>query len=230
VKVTLENVRATRGSWSLAASGVFQEGIHLVCGDVGSGKTSLALLLAGLSGPVAGTVRREGIATVMMAFQFPEFHVTETDLPGECRAWGVDPAAVIAVAGLSGREAESPLDLSRGELKRLILGCVLARDWDLLLLDEPFGSLDCREKEKLCQALSRRRNGITILFTHEQTYFPRVDRIWEIGDGVLHDRGCLPAAIAGWDHAPPLVKRLVREGRVPANLAPEDLREAACRI
>jgi energy-coupling factor transport system ATP-binding protein len=229
MKVSLTSVQIVHGDWALSAQGIFEEGIHLVSGDVGSGKSTLALLLAGLFPPSSGTIGREGIASEMMVFQFPEFHVTGPDLVSECRAWGVDPASVLAAAGLDRQKMTCPLDLSRGELKRLILTCVLAKDHDLLILDEPFSSLDCTEKERLCAALSGRKRGITIIFTHEHAHFPRVDRIWEILGGVLHDRGRLPSALGCWDHAPALVKNLIARGRVPANIAEADLLEAACR-
>jgi energy-coupling factor transport system ATP-binding protein len=229
VKVSLAGTRAVRGNWSLAVQGTFGEGIHLVSGDVGSGKSTLALLLAGLFPPASGTVEREGIASVMIAFQFPEFHVTGPDLERECKTWGADPVTILAASGLTDRKMKSPLDISRGELKRLILACVLARDYDLLILDEPFSSLDCSEKERLCATLSGRRKGITIIFTHEKTHFPRVDRIWEIEGGVLYDRGRLPSALGHWDHAPDVVKKLIAEGKIPENISQADLLEAACR-
>jgi energy-coupling factor transport system ATP-binding protein len=229
MKIALVGVRAVRGSWALAAEGMFGEGVHLVSGDVGSGKTTLALLLAGLSSPAAGKVEREGIGSTMIAFQFPEFHVTGQDLEAECRAWGVDPVPVLAAAGLAGHRSKDPLDLSRGELKRLVLGCVLAGDHDLLILDEPFSSLDNTEKERLCSSLSGRTRGITILFTHEKAHFPRVDRIWEIQDGALFDRGRPPSALHHWNHAPPVVKDLISRKRVPENISQADLLEAACR-
>jgi energy-coupling factor transport system ATP-binding protein len=229
VKVSLNGLRAVRGEWSLSAEGVFTEGIHLVSGDVGSGKSTLALMLAGLLAPASGTIKHEGIASAMMVFQFPEFHVTGADLESECRTWGVDPVGILSAAGLARRKTANPHDLSRGELKRLVLACVLARDDNLLVLDEPFSSLDCREKERLCSSLSVRKKGITIIFTHEQASFPRVDRIWEISGGFLHDRGRLPSAIGRWDHAPAVVKNLIARGKVPENISQADLLEAACR-
>jgi energy-coupling factor transport system ATP-binding protein len=229
MKVSLAGARAVRGDWSLSAEGVFEGGIHLVSGDVGSGKSTLALLLAGLLPQISGTIQREGIESAMIMFQFPEFHITGPDLERECRTWGIDPTAVLADAGLAGQKTMNPLDLSRGELKRLVLACVLAKDHDLMILDEPFSSLDCTEKERLCGALSGRKKGITIIFTHEQAHFPRVDRIWEIQGGVLHDRGRLPSALGQWDHAPAIVKNLIARGRVPENISQADLLEAACR-
>jgi energy-coupling factor transport system ATP-binding protein len=230
MNVSLAGVRIMRGEWTLSASGTFEEGIHLVSGDVGSGKSTLALILAGLLPPASGMVQRDDITSAMIAFQFPEFHVTGLELEAECNAWGVDPANILASAGLAGRERTNPLNLSRGELKRLILACVFARDYDLLILDEPFSSLDCTEKERLCEILSKRKTGITIIFTHEQTHFPRVDRIWEIHDGALHNRGPVPSALERWDHAPAVVKDLVNRGKIPTNISQVDLLEAACRI
>ena len=229
MKVALDGIQAVRGDWTLSAQGTFEEGIHLVSGDIGSGKSTLALLLAGMFPPASGTVEREGIASVMIAFQFPEFHVTGPDLESECRAWGIDPAPVLASASLAEKKRMNPLDLSRGELKRFILACILAKDHNLLILDEPFSSLDCTEKERLCAALSVRKRGITIIFTHEQAHFPRVDQIWEIQRGVLHNRGRLPSALDRWDHAPAIVKDLIARGRVPENISQADLLEAACR-
>lgn len=229
LKITLAGIRAVRGDWSLSAEGVFADGIHLVSGDVGSGKSTLARVLAGLLSSAAGTVEREGIESAMITFQFPEFHITGPDLERECSAWGLDPAAILADTGLAAQKAMNPLDLSRGELKRLVLACVLTKDPDLLILDEPFSSLDCTEKERLCGALSGRKKGITIIFTHEQAYFPRVDRIWEIQGGILHDRGRLPSALGQWDHAPAVVKNLLARRQVPENISQADLLEAACR-
>lgn len=229
MKVTLAGVLATRGQWSLTAEGVFEKGVHLVSGDVGSGKSTLALLLAGMFPPSSGTVHREGIASTMITFQFPEYHITGQDVKSEIRSWGLDPDIILAAAGLTQQKGRDPLDMSRGELKRMVLACVFASDYDLLILDEPFSSLDCIEKDRLCSSLSGRKKGITIIFSHEKAYFPKIDRIWEIQEGILYDRGQLPEALGRWEHAPAVVKTLVAKGRIPANISRADLMEAACR-
>ena len=229
MRLVLDQVVAQRGSWSLEADGCFGDGIHLVSGDVGSGKSTLALIMAGLFPPRQGIVRREQIQRAMLSMQFPEFSLTGLTVAEECASWGLDAEDILPAAGLGISTATPPFRLSRGELKRLHLACVLARQYDLLLLDEPFSSLDCSEKERLSMELSQRPGGITIIFTHEQAMFPRVDRIWEIVGNRLVDCGALPGALERWQHAPALVKKLVRAGMIPENLTPDKIREAACR-
>jgi energy-coupling factor transport system ATP-binding protein len=229
MRLVLDDVRLAQGSWSLAARGTFCGGLHLVSGDVGSGKSTLALLMAGLFRPASGTVTRDGVSSMMVSFQFPEYHITGISVREECESWGLDPAILLPSIGLEGYEERDPFTLSRGELKRLHLASVLAREYDLLILDEPFSSLDMVEKTRTCSLLSCRPHGITILFTHEQAVFPRVDHIWEIGEGELMYCGSLPEAIHTWEHAPPHVRRLAKAGKVPRNLTQEDIMEAACR-
>lgn len=229
MNLVLDHLTASYPRWSLAANGVFSPGVHLVSGDVGSGKSTLALIMAGLQAPDSGTVVREGIERTMLSFQFPEFHITGLSIAEECRSWDLDPDAVIRAAGIDVTWETPALSLSRGELKRLHLACVLSRDYDLLLLDEPFSSLDCPGKEWVCRNLSQRAGGITVIFTHEQSIFPRIDHIWEIVGGNLIDCGEMPGALVRWKHAPALVKNLICAGRNPLALTPDGIREAACR-
>jgi energy-coupling factor transport system ATP-binding protein len=229
VKIVLTDVKAARKNWSLTAQGSLYQGTHLISGAVGSGKSTLALMLAGLFPLVSGSIDREEVSSIMVSFQSPEYHITGTTLEEECSSWGLDPFSVLKAANLTGKNTENPLKLSRGELKMLHLACVLAGNYDLLILDEPFSSLDCFGKEHICKRLSERSTGITVIFTHEQTIFPRIDRIWEIRNGELHDRGGLPEALGHWYYAPKIVKNLISAGKTPKNLTPGDLLGAACR-
>jgi energy-coupling factor transport system ATP-binding protein len=229
-RITLNRVSAVRDNWSLSASGTFNEGVHLVSGDVGSGKSTLALMMAGLLPLSGGDIEKEEITTTMLSLQFPELHVTGLTVAEECASWGVAPDEILAAIGLTEKKDASPLSLSRGELKRLHLACVLAKNYDLLLLDEPFSSLDCEEKVKLCAHIGHKSQGITVIFTHEQNILPRVKRIWEIVDGTLVDCGTPPDAFTHWRHVPPLIERLTALGSKPENISLDDLREAVCRI
>jgi energy-coupling factor transport system ATP-binding protein len=230
IKIIVDQVHAIRDRWSLSASGTFEEGVHLVSGDVGSGKSTLALMIAGLFPLSGGSLKKEEITSTMLSLQFPELHVTGLTVAEECTSWGVAPDDILGATGLSGKRDISPLSLSRGELNRLHLTCILSKNYDLLLLDEPFSSLDCEEKAKLCTRIGQTSEGITIIFTHEQEILPRVTRIWEIFDGMLVDCGTPPDAFRNWHHVPPIVEKLTALGYRPDNLSLEDLMGAACRI
>jgi energy-coupling factor transport system ATP-binding protein len=229
VRVELIDLAFSRDAFVLRGSGAFDEGVHLVSGPVGSGKSTLALLLAGLLWPERGDIRRHGVLTTQLLLQFPEYHITSSTVAGEAASWGLLPEDVLALAELSGRAEDDPFHLSRGELKRLTLACALLRDPDLLLLDEPFSSLDCTAKRKACGMLEEREAGITIIFSHERAVLPRVDAIWEIEEGVLAARGSVPDAIPSWRHAPPYLRYALEQGARPANIRLSDAREALCR-
>ena len=228
MRLVLNCAEVTRGDWQLSALGIFTEGIHLISGDVGSGKSTLALMMAGLMPAASGSVIREQVSSLMMSFQFPEYHITGTTVHEECESWGLDPATILSSIDLKEKENFDPFRLSRGELKRLHLACVLANPYDLLILDEPFSSLDVCEKRRICSCLSGRDRGITVLFTHEQTIFPRIGHIWEIHEGRLVYCGSPPDGLLNWRHAPPLIRKLIAAGKTPKNISPDDLAEAAC--
>jgi energy-coupling factor transport system ATP-binding protein len=229
MELVLDNVLVKRGDVSIRALGTFSPGVHLVTGSVGAGKSTVALVAAGLLPPTEGSVNRRGITRSMLLFQFPEWHLTGRSIREEITSFGVPVEDVLSHSGLSGRGGEDPFSLSRGELKRLLLSCVLLRNDDLLILDEPFSGLDCVGRLRLCREIGRKRPGIVILCTHERQFLPRVDVIWEFDGHTLACRGRVPEAIASWQGAPSKIKALVAAGRVPQNVTFEDIREAACR-
>lgn len=229
VKLVLDHVTIVRDNFSLNANGEFGEGVHLISGAVGSGKSTLALAMAGLIPLQSGSISKDYIGQSMLSFQFPEYHITGITLDEECSSWGCEPEKIFSSPDLRGNKDRSPFSLSRGELKQFYLSCILNQHYDLLLLDEPFSSLDCESKKVLCRGLSNLTTGITLIFTHEQAILPRVDRIWEIVDGILLDRGNLPGAIRRWGGAPSLIKKLITKGQVPHNISYDDVVEAACR-
>jgi energy-coupling factor transport system ATP-binding protein len=229
MKLTLESVHVTRANWSLSAHGEFQEGVHLVTGVVGSGKSTLALMIAGITRPSSGSILQDTISSPMISFQFPEYHVTGSSIGEEITSWGLDPEMIAARVNLIDKIDTPPLHLSRGELKRLHLECILSGSYDLLILDEPFSSLDCIEKVRICRKISLRQTGITIIFTHEQAIFPKVNFLWEIEENQLCYLGRVPEALCRWSLAPKIVRDLIAAGRVPKNISPQDIEEAACR-
>ncbi|HJJ96603.1 MAG TPA: ATP-binding cassette domain-containing protein [Methanocorpusculum sp.] len=186
MNLIFDAVRFRRDAFTLAADAVFSRGVHLISGRIGTGKSTLALAAAGLLTPDAGRIRYEGCSgTPILLMQFPEYQITGTTVTGEIASWNVtgdeEPFSLLNVTP-SGRD---PFTLSRGELRRLELACILARESDLLLLDEPYASLDRYAKPVLTRLLEQ-RSGITLVFSHETEFVPALAEHWTIKDGELH--------------------------------------------
>ncbi len=88
----------------------------------------------------------------------------------ECRHRAAD---TLARVGLAGFENRVPLHLSGGERKRLALGCVLAMDPDLLILDEPTAGLDPRGEE-LLMAILETFDKTLLLVSHDLFFIEKL--------------------------------------------------------
>jgi NitT/TauT family transport system ATP-binding protein len=152
-----------------------------VLGPSGSGKTTLLRALAGLIAPTSGSFmfgHGEQPSTGMVFQQanlMPWRTVIENiKLPLEVKhADDVSARAkaqeMIELIGLQGFEDSLPRDLSGGMAQRVAIARALIYDPDLLLLDEPFGSLDAITRERMWNELSRiwqMRQKTVIMVTH----------------------------------------------------------------
>src|SRR5512137_40845 len=76
---------------------------------------------------------------------------------------------MIELVGLDGFETSLPRDLSGGMAQRVALARALIHDPDILLLDEPFGSLDALTRERMWTELARiwqMRRKTVLMVTH----------------------------------------------------------------
>ncbi len=152
-----------------------------VLGPSGSGKTTLLRILAGLIPPTSGsfTFGRGEQPSIGMVFQqatlMPWRTVTENiKLPLEVNKMDEATAhkktnEMIELVGLTGFEDSLPRDLSGGMAQRVAIARALIHDPDLLLLDEPFASLDAMTRERMWTELSRiwqARQKTVIMVTH----------------------------------------------------------------
>jgi NitT/TauT family transport system ATP-binding protein len=158
-----------------------------VLGPSGSGKTTLLRILAGLLKPTSGHVAfggkepadSTGEPRIGMVFQQSTLMPWRTVmdniiLPLELQK--ADRAAararaqeLIDLVGLTGFESALPRDLSGGMAQRVAIARALIHDPDLLLLDEPFGSLDALTRERMWMELSRiwqARRKTVVMVTH----------------------------------------------------------------
>jgi NitT/TauT family transport system ATP-binding protein len=164
---------------------VYAEQFVSVLGPSGSGKTTLLRILAGLLPPTQGEVLfgnsslkapRHGVGMVFQkADLMPWRTVLENILlPLEIqhvpRAIALSKAqALVDLVGLAGFEASLPRDLSGGMAQRVAIARALIHEPDLLLLDEPFGSLDALTRERMGTELIRiwqARRKTVIMVTH----------------------------------------------------------------
>jgi len=136
-----------------------------IVGPSGSGKSTLLRLIQGLDRPTSGEIRFRGQPVsaasqeMAMVFQnfalFPWLTVEENVAFGlRARGWDDDRIAgqierYISVTGLVGFEEAYPRELSSGMRQRVGLARALAVEPSVLLMDEPFSSLDPLTAESL---------------------------------------------------------------------------------
>ena len=159
-----------------------------IVGPSGCGKTTLLKILAGLLQPVSGSVyfQRGLVAGVPdgLAMVFQEYSRSllpwstvhaNVELP--LRYKGIEQSArtqlvsdSLEAVGLSGFGQYYPWQLSGGMQQRVAIARALAYQPKVLLMDEPFASVDAQTRADLedLVAAVRQRYGITIVFiTHD---------------------------------------------------------------
>jgi NitT/TauT family transport system ATP-binding protein len=160
--------------------------ISVIVGPSGCGKSTLLRIISGLDQPTTGEVQFEGKRVdgvpegLAMVFQdysrslFPWMRVAKNvafpikRLPAAERAERVRFA--IDEVGLSGKESLYPWEMSGGMQQRVAIARALASHPKLLLMDEPYASVDAQTRADLEDLLMRiqQQLGITVLVvTHD---------------------------------------------------------------
>jgi glycine betaine/proline transport system ATP-binding protein len=208
----------------------------VVMGLSGSGKSTLVRCLNGLVVPTAGTVRvlgtdllgstgpelrrlRPRVGMIFQSFGLLPYRTVLSNVGFGLELRNVPRAEreqrsqeMLALVGLHGRQDAYPHELSGGQQQRVGLARALALDPDILLMDEPFSSLDALIREDLrCEirALQARLHKTIVLITHDLTdAVALADRIAMLHDGRLLQVGT-PAEIC-FSPADEIVERFVR--------------------
>lgn len=185
-----------------------------ITGPSGAGKTTLLQIMGSLDKPDSGKVLYDGVELSGMrdkdaaafrnrhigfVFQFhqllPEFTASE-NIMIPCLIAGMTKKAaktradlMLEILGLSERGDHKPSELSGGECQRIAVARALANEPDVILADEPSGSLDTRNKEELHRLFFDLRDkfGQTfVIITHDETLSRITDRSIRLTDGTIY--------------------------------------------
>jgi len=210
----VSNVSVSYGSNTVVhgVSFVLEQGeIGCLLGPSGCGKTTLLRAVAGFEGVSQGAIaidddtvssprrtlppERRAVGMVFQDFAlFPHLTIADNIAFGIRElSRSVQKARVqelLELVGMSGFGTRYPHELSGGQQQRIAVARALAPRPDLLLLDEPFSSMDVELREQLAADVRAilKKEGITaILVTHDQNEaFAMADTIGVMFDGRLH--------------------------------------------
>jgi NitT/TauT family transport system ATP-binding protein len=150
---------------------VAEHEVACIVGPSGCGKTTLLNLIAGFESPSGGSLTMRGTAIAgpgperSVVFQqpalFPWLNVWDNVTQGPLLR-GVDRSKlkaaaehVLASVGLDGFKMHFPYQLSGGMRQRVQIARVLVASPDVILMDEPFGSLDAQTRIIMHEVLLR---------------------------------------------------------------------------
>lgn len=153
-----------------------------ILGPSGAGKSTLLRIMAGLLPADSGHVQLNGRLVhgpqtgVGIVFQDANLMPWRTALqnialPLEMKGINSKRARELAaLVGLKGFETALPTELSGGMAQRVAIARALVQDPDILLMDEPFGSLDAITRERMGEELLRiwgKEHKTVLMVTHD---------------------------------------------------------------
>ena len=199
-------------TWLYPMSVSLQPGINVLLGATSAGKTTLMRLMAGLERPTSGRlfvdgkdvtgvpVQRRKLAMVYQQFiNYPSLSVFENiasplRLARQSEAFVRERVHTIAeTLRLTPFLERRPAELSGGQQQRTALARALAKDAELVLLDEPLVNLDYKLREdlrnELCNLFARGRTTVVYATTEPQEALQLGDETLVLDAGRLVQHG-----------------------------------------
>jgi ABC-type lipoprotein export system ATPase subunit len=201
--------RAARRLLDDVSLSVDADEVVAVLGRSGSGKSTLLNLLGGLDTPESGRIvvagqelTGRGVRRLPrtrlrhVGFVFQQFQLIEelsgaenvllpTRLPGAPAGGARRAARLIDELGLHPVASHLPHELSGGEQQRFAIARALVNDPELVLADEPTGSLDADNGAAVLELLSRLPGRAVVIVTHEPEAAGIADRVLSLSEGRL---------------------------------------------
>ena len=182
----------------------------VLLGASGSGKSTLLNILGGLDVPTSGEVhyrdhnltaagdrdltryRREHVGFVFQFYNLlPSLTALENvELVTEIAARPLPAREALERVGLGDRLHHFPAQLSGGEQQRVAIARALAKRPDVLLCDEPTGSLDYPTGRRVLEVLeqaNRELGTLTVVITHNAAIAGMADRVIRVSSGEIVD-------------------------------------------
>ena len=184
-----------------------------IIGSSGSGKSSLLNIASLLQSPISGDVfimgknaarlkdseksflRRKNIGyihqqnTLLMEFNAYENIYLTLLLNGFNSSYAKEKALeLLKVINLENRASHKPSALSGGEQQRIAIARAISNSPEIIIADEPTGNLDKVNSDKVIDELiklSHINNTSLLLATHDMAIAKRMDKIYQLNDGLL---------------------------------------------
>jgi len=180
----------------------------VLLGPSGSGKSTLLNILGGLDRPTEGQVkfhdrdltlasdteltryRRRSVGFIFQFFNLmPSLTARENvELITEIADAPIDPGEALAMVGLGDRMDHFPSELSGGQQQRVAVARAIAKRPELLLCDEPTGSLDSASGVQVIEAIVKVGGEIgatTLIVTHNAVVAEIADRVIHFSNGAV---------------------------------------------
>ena len=214
--IELSNINKSFGNLQVLKDINLQIGkgeIVSIVGPSGAGKTTLLQIMGTLDKPDSGSVKYNGIDItsykekelsefrnrhIGFVFQFhqllPEFTAEEnimipaliagvSDIDARARA-----IELMKMLDIADRATHKPSEMSGGEKQRIAVARALINRPDVILADEPSGSLDSKNRDELYKLFFNLRESLNqtfVIITHDESLSEITDRSIKIVDGMI---------------------------------------------